>query len=661
MNRFLLAGLCLLMTLRIQAQSSAGSSEGDFLFADIPPAAFAMTTYEKDTSADAVVLDEFGRTDIDNSEKNILIHFHHIRIKILNDRGIGYATFEIPAYKAWSGDGAENVYDIKASTFNKEDGEVHVAVFRPRDVFTENKSRTLDLVKFTLPDVKAGSVIDVEYRLSSPFIRNFREWEFQSDIPKIHSEYWARIPANLEYNISLIGYLKLSEDKRELIRDCLTTFNGGKADCTLMKLAMKDIPAFKEEKYMTARSNYLSAVHFELSSLHGFDGSVRNFANTWDDLEKQLLLNKDFGIQLKRGPALLRDQAVQLTRKDSDDLSRARSLYRFFQTRYRWDGYTGFFCEKGIKKALDGHSGNIADINLSLIAALRSIGLSADPVLISTRENGVPKDLFPSVTDFNYVLVGLLVNGKQYLIDASRPELPFGIFPLDCVNGKGRIIYQNKPSDWVSIKASANFNERNVAYLTIDATGGVSGSITRTYEGYTALSKRREIKGYGDPVAYLDHINNQWSGFTVTADTVRNLDNPDQPLIETCYLSLNQPVANQVMMNPFFASLKENPFQSAERHFPVDFGATERVYSVVTLQYPGPYNITALPRQVNLVLPDQGGRYVVQTDSLTNMVIVKTLLQQSKPTYGASEYTALKRFYNLIIQSQRADMIFSKN
>ena len=185
------------------------AQNGPFPFGEVSPKALYMKHYDKDSSANAVVLKEFGRTYIDNHEENSLIHYYHIRIKILNEKGVDQANFSIPLYK--NARGKEILSDVKGSTFNP--GE-ETARIRLKDIYTENKTRYMDVAKFTLPNAKAGSVIEVEYQLSSPFVYNFRQWDFQSDIPKVYSEYWAKIPANLEYHISLIGYCELPTHAR---------------------------------------------------------------------------------------------------------------------------------------------------------------------------------------------------------------------------------------------------------------------------------------------------------------------------------------------------------------------------------------------------------------------------------------------------------------
>ena len=276
----------------------------------------------------------------------------------------------------------ESVSNIKAATFNSGSEPSYLDL---KNVFTETQTPYCDLIKFTLPNAKAGSVIEVQYTLSSPYIYNFRDWTFQSDIPKIYSEYWAEIPAILTYHITFSGFQKLSEGRKEIEKNCLV-LNGGTSDCALLKFGMKDIPAFREEKFMTAKKNFLSAVHFSLSAVHDLDGSTKNLSQKWDDVADQLQSDKDFGVQIKRGQSLFTKVLDTLVSAGNDRVLKAKRIFAFIRNWYKWDGYRGFLCKTGIKKAFETHTGNIADINLSLVAALRAGGLNAYPVLVSTRD-----------------------------------------------------------------------------------------------------------------------------------------------------------------------------------------------------------------------------------------------------------------------------------
>src|SRR5690606_31665583 len=114
-----------------------------------------------------------------------------------------------------------------------------------------------------------------------------------------------------------------------------------------------------------------------------------------------------------------------------------KAVFAYIKDRIKWNNYLGKYSEKDVKKALEARSGNIGDINLALISALNAAGFNPDAVILSTRQNGVVGDLYPVITEFDYVIAKLNIGGTDYLLDASEPLLPFGLLPMRCLNGKG--------------------------------------------------------------------------------------------------------------------------------------------------------------------------------------------------------------------------------
>ncbi len=179
---------------------------------------------------------------------------------------------EIPLWK----DGAqiEAVRNIKATSYRTVNGGMVAADLENKTILTENFNKSLTLKKFVIPNVTVGSVIEYSYELETPFVFNFKQWDFQSVIPKQHSEYWAIIPANYIYNITLRGFLKLHKNKSEVVKDCYKP-GGYSSDCSKLMWGMNDVPAFTEEEYMTAAKNFISAIYFRLSEYHSFTGQKK--------------------------------------------------------------------------------------------------------------------------------------------------------------------------------------------------------------------------------------------------------------------------------------------------------------------------------------------------------------------------------------------------
>lgn len=84
-----------------------------------------MTRYEKDSSAAAVVLADYGESTIeyDQNEDRFVLRFERLqRIKILTKDGLRYANFSIPLYHDGSSD--EKIGSLKAYTYNLENGKI---------------------------------------------------------------------------------------------------------------------------------------------------------------------------------------------------------------------------------------------------------------------------------------------------------------------------------------------------------------------------------------------------------------------------------------------------------------------------------------------------------------------------------------------------------
>lgn len=616
-----------------------------------------------DSNANAVVLKEFGTAALqldDATGRLLLIYDYHVKIKIYNKEGFKQANIVIPTYKDDSRE--ELVQDLKASTFNYVDNKFVETVMDKKAVFTENRSKYTSLTKFTLPNIKDGSIIEYSYRLASPNYFNFKTWEFQSDIPKVYSEYVAYIPGNYTYNVTLRGFYKLSDQKAELSRECLR-LNGVPMDCSKMTYVMKNVPAFLEEDYMTAPSNFKSAVYFELSDILMTNGSKQNFTKAWRDVDYELTSDKNFGSHMKRKD-VFKDLLPSILQNTTDDLSKAKAIYNYIKKQIKWNNYYGKYSEENIKTVLESRSGNAAGVNLSLIAALSAADLDAEAVIISTRENGTVNKLYPIISDFNYVVAKVNIGDKSYLLDATEPLLPFGLLPLRCINDQGRVINLKKPSYWIDLKAGQKSTTNYILNGKLNADGKITGTITTTTLGYAAFNKRKEIKKYNSPDEYVEKLDAELAKISITKQEILNIDSVEKPLTEIYeveFAAHDGMGKDLLYINPFFINrISKNPFNLNERTYPVDLGAAsdERISIIITL--PGNYQLQEKPQDLAIGLPISGGRYLLQTTLTDNNLVLNQVLQFNKAIYAPEEYPYLKEFYSKIIQNQKTDLLLKK-
>lgn len=216
-----------------------------------------MTEYDKDPDAGAVVLFDKGNCTIG---KNSLFT-QHVRIKIFKKTAFeqGNFTIELPNWASISG--------IRGITYNLENGKMVETKLTKENMFDEKITKFWNLKKIIMPDIREGSIIELEYNISGGYLG---DWTFQHIIPTIWSEYKMSVPKVL--NFSQIGqgttpYLVSSQHDDRKTYSVITQESqrgGGFAEAASKRAVntnyyydtresfwiQKDIPAFQPEKFM---------------------------------------------------------------------------------------------------------------------------------------------------------------------------------------------------------------------------------------------------------------------------------------------------------------------------------------------------------------------------------------------------------------------------
>ncbi len=122
-----------------------------------------------------------------------------------------------------------------------------------------------------------------------------------------------------------------------------------------------------------------------------------------------------------------------------------------------WNGYFGYYCDEGVRRAYKDKVGNVAEINLMLTAMLRYAGLDANPVLVSTRSHGIP--LFPTREGFNYVISAVSMDEGYVLLDGTAKFSVPGMLPPRAHNWNGRLIKKEGASEEISLTPRAMSKE----------------------------------------------------------------------------------------------------------------------------------------------------------------------------------------------------------
>lgn len=613
--------------------------------------------YTKDSTANALIIYETGNSYIDKNTFKLVTEVKR-KLKILNRNGFDKTTITIPLYK--NDKNSEKISEIRATTYNLENNDITKTQLERKDIFEENYNDRYTLSKFTFPNIKEGSVITYSYTIESPFIYKYKGWEFQDNIPKLYSEYNTSIPGNYEYSIKLVGLQKLDTHDQKLVKNCLSAFNGGTADCTKTVYAMSNIPAFIDEEYMTTKDNYLSRIEYELKVFRGFDGTVDNITKTWKDTDKELKSDENIGRQLGKKTNLDGLLANVFTDK-SNTLIKAKEIYQFVQDNYTWNEEYKIFNDVSIKDLIKEKSGNVSEINILLYNILEENEINVKPILLSTRSNGLPTKLYPVISEFNYIIVQATIDGKTYLLDATDNYLSFGELPYRCLNQYGRLLDFKNGSEWIDIEADKTSTTQYLVDLQISDDNKINGTIKTKYVGYPALLKKK--KYFENPTEYIDNYADIQTSITILDHEVYVINKNDDEFSESFKAEFDDSSINSdnVYLNPFvFKFFKENPFKLQERTYPIDFGYKNSFLYSMQLDLGDKYKVIDMPKEINGVLPNNTGEIIFQTkvDDDKLLLFFKVTLKES--LYDAAYYDALKMYFGKILDVQTNSLIVLK-
>jgi len=642
-------------------------------FGDISIEDLKMTRYPKDSSASAVILVDYGESSLpyNDSEGEFRLNFERLRrIKILTKEGLKWADFRILLYHSKSGS-EEKLQGLKAVTYNLENGKIVETKVKGESIFKKKYDTNFDEVTVTWPNVKEGSIIELSYEIASDFVFNFQDWEFQETIPVVLSEYRAKIPEYFNYDKYMQGYVPLAINEEDHVPQSIILHNSQRASSNgsnvdkidytenRFRWAAKDVPAFKEEPFITTYRDYVSKINFELSFTKFPGAGIKNYMGSWDDINKFYAENENFGNEVT-GNGFLKEKVEEITKGLSTPEEKIAAIHDFVLTNTTWDGSTRTFTSKSFRKLLDEKKGNSAEINLLLASMLDKANIDVSPALLSTRDHGFLRESTAISSQFNYTICVANLDDKVILLDATEKLLPVGMLPERCLNGKAFVV-SKAGYHWVELKPLGKSRTIVSSKFTLADTGELKGSIEISKTGYDALRTRKKYLGGED-----DYLKNFLEGRTweLSKNEFKNTKDVHQPFVEAHDLVITDHVVsagNILYLNPFILHKEdENPFKHETREYPVDFGSAFDKTYMIKISLPEGYAVEELPQSKMLALPDGGGKYLYNVNHIGNDISITSSVSINRALFTQMEYPNLREFYNQVVAKQAEQIVIKK-
>lgn len=629
--------------------------------------------HPKDTTAVAAILFKSGETSFEysNDAGFTVVTKVALRIKIYKKEGYDWANQEV---NFRIGSSKENVDFSDAATYNLIAGKIEKTKLKSEGEFQENINRYWDKKKITMPNVKEGSVIEYRYTIKSSNVGELRDWNFQTSIPVNYSEYKTYIPEYFIYNSHLKGFITpkiISEkNKRQIFLNkkekecdiCPSLNTNTKFDYIETKTTYlaENLPAIKEEAFVNNVDNYAASLEQELSMTHYPNDPIKTFSSDWNAVVKTIYEYVDFGPELNKTGYFEEDIKTVIAGLSTPE-EKISALLNYVKNTVKWNDYYGYSCNDGVKKAYKDKTGNVAEINLMLTAMLRYAGLTANPVLVSTRSNGIA--VFPNRTAFNYVIAAVETSKGLVLLDASDAFSTPNVLPFRALNWVGRLIRKDGTSEEVDLTPKFVSNNTVMMNYTIDSNGQVSGKLRQQKTDHNAMLFRKNIYNLKED-AYLEKLENDYEKIEIKEYSRANEKELGLPVTETFSFSgtnLCEVIGGKIYINPMlFLTQEKNPFKQENREYPIDYGFPFLDKYSINIQIPDGYKVETLPSPVVLNMQDNLGIFKFMTNLTETTIQVVLTHQINTPIISSEYYSMLKEYYQGIITKENEKIVLTK-
>ncbi|MEJ7645685.1 MAG: DUF3857 domain-containing protein [Chryseolinea sp.] len=580
--------------------------------------------FSKDTAVAVIVFDK-GEAIIDPYSATGTVFKRHIRIKVLRPEALsdwGNFKFKI---------GREGQMKVKGATYNRENGAIQKSDLDDASVVRAMFDRNTEMIRIAFPNVRVGSLIELSTVVRYPTLIA-PAWQFQYSVPVRWSEYTISVPVeNIVYHLS--GTIK-------------PALHEAKYDGKHLHWILKDIPAFTTEPFMPNEEVYVAEVNF-----------ATQFTK-WEGIYHELTASPRFGAVIHQY-RFLKNIVDDLTKGITDEKAKIRVISDYLKKRVAFNGVYDYLGSDP-DEVLNKKSGSVGDINLLLASMLEKAGLRVSMVLLSTREHGFILEELPALWQFNYVVCEVATKDGSLLADATEALLPFDLLPPRCYNHKGFLIGTGQ-FGWIGVEPKQREKITMDVSVTLSQTGALKGKVTAYKDGYAAFDMRKEFAEISGGTYNIDLGNKLCK---IDHPEVLNMTSLEKPVQESCEISVEEfgiTANDMIYFNPnLFLKDDSNPFKSALRSYPVDFGKITDHTVVYNIIIPDGFEVDELPKNSVTVLPENAARCTMSFSHIGNKITVVSKTQINKALFQPGEYPGLKEFYGKMVARKAENIVLKK-
>jgi len=601
----------------------------------ISPEELKMTSVPEAPGASAVIL--YRQVDRDDSARTGN-QYNYVRIKILTEEGRKYGDVEIPFFKEQG-----TIHGLKARTI-RPDGTIANFEGKAFDKTIVKAKGLKYLAKtFTLPDVQVGSIIEYHYTIDLQEGLIFdSHWILSDELFTKHAKFSLKAYPDFMLRWSWPAGLPAGtpppKDERGVIR-----------------METQNVPAFQIEDYMPPENELKMRVDFAYSE-RDVEKEPEKF---WKNEGKKLNGKVESFIGKRKALELVVAQVVSASDSAEEKL---RKLYaRAQQVRN-----TSFEIEKteqeqkrekekevnNVEDLLKQGRGNARQINWLFVGLARTAGFEANSVVISSRREYFFKPAMMNASQLNGDVVVVKLDGKDFYCDPGSKFAPFGLMPWEETFVKG-LRLDKDGGTWVdtSMPQSSQSKIERKADLKLNEDGSLSGTLTITFSGLEALSRRNDWRDQ-DETARKKFLEDQVREYIPVGIDVELKNKPEwsvaAPTLVAVY-DLKVPgwasAAGRRALLPFglFSATEKQLFDHTNRVHPLYFEYPFQKEDEVTIQLPLGWQVSSVPKDLNQ--DAKAAVYVRKVQDDKGTLHLRRVLRSELLMVEAKYYRALRAFF----------------
>jgi hypothetical protein len=566
---------------------------------------------------------------------------HYYRIKVFTDAGKKYANVEILYFKDFL-----KVTDLKARTIHPN-GTVVEYTGNPFDKVVVKTHRVSYLAKtFTLPDVQVGSILEYRYSIRwDPDLLYATRWLVQHELftRKAHFEVKPRLGSG--YNFKGHSFLPTAYGEPRLEKD------------GTIQLDVQNIPGVAQEQYMPPEDEVKARVLFYYSTQ-----AKETPDQFWKREGKEWYESVEDFIGKRKG---VQQEAAALAGGGDPPETRLRKLYaRVQQIRNLTYERSKTEAEKKQENLKDNQNvedvlkhgyGYWGEITRLFVGLARAAGFEAVVVRIAERDDNF---FHHDVLDAGQLTgeVALVRMGAQDVyLDPGTPRCPFGLLSWEKTGvksiklGKDGGVFIQTPNP-----VAEDALQQRKATVRLDEEGTLTGTLSITYNGQEALTRRLDAMDTDEPgrrKALEDEIKGLLpSTAELKLEKVSGLEGSEGPVRVDATVEIpgfgTSTGRRLLLPMALFQFNNGHPFSYAQRTNPVYFRYPFEERDEVDLEVPAGYQVESLPAPRATVA--EFGNYEISRDKQANHLRLQRHLLIGVVFFKQIYYADLRGFYDKV-------------